>query len=178
MEASNSIFTDLKKFIAFGEEDISNLKSLAPIFATHGPAITDRFYEKLEKVPSTAALIEGRVDTLKVTHCQWMNELFAGEYGEAYFERRKKIGLVHVRINVPPHYVEAVVSFLRGESEMLLARELKDSAVVAAKHSSVLKILDLDLMIINLAYAAERVDRLCNFTGMSKKLIERCIEKS
>ncbi len=39
-------------------------------------------------------------------------------------------------------------------------------------------LLDIDLMVINFAYAAERIDRLCNFTGMSKKLIERCIEKS
>ena len=178
MEKNNEIFGELKHFIDFGDEDVENLKSLRPIFAAHGGSLTDRFYEKLSGVPSTAALIEGRVDALKKTHGIWMDELFAGDYGEEYFERRWKIGLTHVRVNVPPHYVEAVVSFLRSESEHLLARELGDSSEVAKKHASLLKILDIDLMVINFAYAAERIDRLCNFTGMSKKLIERCIEKS
>ncbi len=178
MEKNNEIFADLKRFIDFGDEDIENLKALRPLFAEHGGALTDRFYDKLNAVPETAALIEGRVDSLKKTHGIWMDQLFAGDYGEAYFEGRWKIGLTHVRVNVPPHYVEAVVSFLRAESEHLLARELKDPAMVAKRHASVLKILDIDLMVINFAYAAERIDRLCNFTGMSKKLIERCIEKS
>ncbi len=178
MKDKNQVFADLKDFLGFGEEDAQNLKALAPIFATHGGALTDRFYEKLGTVPETAALVEGRVDALKKTHAVWMSELFSGDYGDAYFERRWKIGLTHVRVNVPPHYVEAVISFLRGESEKLLVRELKDAGLVAERHASLLKILDIDLMVINLAYAAERVDRLCNFTGMSKKLIQRCIEQS
>jgi len=160
------------------DDDIENLKALRPLFAEHGGDLTDRFYEKLAAIPELAALLEGRVESLKKTHGIWMDELFAGDYGEAYFERRWKIGLTHVRVNVPPHYVEAVVSFLRSESEHLLAREIKDAAQVATRHASVLKILDIDLMVINFAYAAERIDRLCNFTGMSKKLLERCIEKS
>jgi len=178
MQKNNEIFTDLKRFIDFGGEDIENLKSLRAIFAAHGGKLTDRFYEKLAKVPETAAMIEGRVEALKKTHSKWMDELFAGDYGEAYFEGRWKIGLTHVRVNVPPHYVEAVISFLRTESEHLLARELNDPALVATRHASVLKILDIDLMVINFAYAAERIDRLCNFTGMSKKLIARCIEQN
>ena len=124
------------------------------------------------------ALLEGRVEGLKKTHGEWLAELFAGNYGDEYFQRRWAIGLTHVRVNVPPHYVEAVVSFLRVESERLLARELVDVELVAKRHASVIKILDLDLMIINHAYGVERIDRLCNFTGMSKVLLQRCIDRS
>jgi len=177
MKDKNLIFEELKGFLGFGEEDVQNLKALAPIFASHGKSLTDRFYEKLGEMPETAALIEGRVDALKRTHTVWMAELFAGSYDEEYFERRWKIGLTHVRVNVPPYYVEAVLSFLRSESELLLVREVEDAEMVAKLHASLLKILDIDLMVINLAYSAERVERLCKFTGMSKKLIERCIEK-
>jgi len=178
MKDKNQLFVELKDFLSFGDEDAENLKALAPLFASHGAGLTDRFYEKLGEVPETAALIEGRVDALKRTHAVWMGELFSGDYGEEYFERRWKIGLTHVRVNVPPHYVEAVISFLRGESEKLLVREIKDAELAAKRHASLLKILDIDLMVINLAYSAERVERLCNFTGMSKKLIERCIERN
>jgi hypothetical protein len=31
-------------------------------------------------------------------------------------------------------------------------------------------------MIINLAYSQETIDRLSQFTGMSRKLIERCVQ--
>lgn len=178
MQDNSDIFTELKNFLEFGDEDVENLKALAPIFAVHGGEITDHFYEKLMAVPETAALLEGRVEGLKKTHGEWLAELFAGNYGDEYFQRRWAIGLTHVRVNVPPHYVEAVVSFLRVESERLLARELVDVELVAKRHASVIKILDLDLMIINHAYGVERIDRLCNFTGMSKVLLQRCIDRS
>ncbi|MBK8263306.1 MAG: hypothetical protein IPK80_18420 [Nannocystis sp.] len=177
MISKNDVFSELKAFIDFGDPDIENLRALAPVFAAHGPAITDAFYEKLLARPETARLIEGRVDALKATHGRWMTQLFAGDYGDGYFSDRWKIGLTHVRVGVPPHYVEAVISFLRTEAEHLLQRELGDAALVAARHASLTKILDLDLMVINLAYGDERIDRLCKFTGMSRKLIERCIEK-
>lgn len=178
MQDHSDIFTDLKDFLEFADEDVENLRALAPIFAAHGGEITDHFYEKLRAVPETAALIAGRVDALKRTHGVWLGELFAGSYGDDYFQRRWAIGLTHVRVNVPPHYVEAVISFLRVESELLIARELVEAELVAKRHASVIKILDLDLMIINLAYGAERIDRLCNFTGMSKVLLQRCIDRS
>lgn len=177
MQEGHELFTSLKYFLGFDEADAANLARLAPTFAVHGPGVTDRFYTKLAEVPETAALIEGRVDALKRTHARWMGELFAGDYGPAYFDNRWKIGMAHVRVNVPTHYVEAVVSFLRTETEILLAQAFADSRVAEEHHVSLVKILDLDLMIINLAYSSERIQRLSKFTGMSGKLLERCIQK-
>ena len=34
---------------------------------------------------------------------------------------------------------------------------------------------EYDAWLINLAYNDERLARLCNFTGMSRKLLERCV---
>lgn len=177
MQGNTDVFTELKRFLDFGDQDAENLRLLAPVFATHGAAITDAFYEKLAGVPETARLIEGRVSALKATHARWMGELFAGDYGPAYFDNRWKIGLAHVRVNVPTQYVEAVVSFLRTETELLLSKAFASSREAEEHHVSLVKILDLDLMIINLAYSAERIQRLSKFTGMSQKLLERCIQK-
>ena len=52
---------------------------------------------------------------------------------------------------------------------------LADPARRAACACSLLRVLDLDVMIINLAYGDERLARLSEFTGMSRKLIERCV---
>lgn len=171
-------FTEMKKFVGFTSDDAENLKSIAHIFEKHGSAITDTFYETLELYPETAALIEGRVDSLKETHARWMGELFTGVEGgheEAYFTNRDIVGKVHVKIGLDPRWVEGVMTIIRTGGHAAMSQELESAAELGAKFNSLCKILDLDLMIINLSYADERLTRLANFTGMSRKLIENCI---
>ena len=176
MSETHAIFQEIKDFIGFTDDDVASLRTLAPIFAAHGATITDLFYVKLARDPEQSRLIEGRVDALKRTHNRWMAELFAGEYGEAYFNDRWRIGLTHVRVGVKPWWVEAVTSFLRTEGLGLLTVELADPTQRIRSAQALIKILDIDLMIINLAYSNETIDRLTQFTGMSRKLIERCVQ--
>ncbi|MBK7827387.1 protoglobin domain-containing protein [Nannocystis sp.] len=176
MNETNAVFQEIKTFIGFTDVDVAALQAIAPIFAAHGAAITDLFYVKLERDPEQSKLIEGRVEALKRTHNRWMAELFAGEYGEAYFNDRWRIGLAHVRVGVKPWWVEAVTSFLRTEGLGLLTNEISDPAQRTRSVQALVKILDIDLMIINLAYSQETIDRLSQFTGMSRKLIERCVQ--
>jgi hypothetical protein len=175
--AMMEVFGAIKAFIGFTADDADNLRAIAPIFAEHGGAITDAFYVKLAADPEQAKLIEGRVDTLKRTHRRWMDELFGGTYDEAYFDNRWRIGLTHVRVGVRPWWVEAVTSFLRTEGMALLMNALPDQGARVRSSQALLKILDIDLMIINLAYSDERLERLVQFTGMSRKLIERCVSQ-
>ncbi|MEZ4451812.1 MAG: protoglobin domain-containing protein [Nannocystaceae bacterium] len=170
-----SLWEDLKRFIAFGGEDAATLVRLGPLFEARGGALTDAFYERLAGQPETAALIAGRVDALKATHAGWMAGLFAGEYGDDYYRDRARIGLAHVRAGIPPWWVEAVFAFLHSAAVDLLAEAIADPAERCAAERSLLKILDLDQMVINLAYGEERLHRLCEFTGMSRKLLERCV---
>ncbi|MDC0720334.1 protoglobin domain-containing protein [Nannocystis bainbridge] len=175
MTDASAIYAAIQQFIGFDADDAARLRELAPLFAEHGSTLTDRFYAKLAADPEQSALIAGRVESLRQTHMRWLSELFAGDYGERYFDDRWRIGLAHVRVGVRPWWVEAVTSFLRSEGLALIEAHVADPERRAASARSLLKILDLDLMIINLAYADDRVDRLCRFTGMSRKLIERCI---
>lgn len=176
MSETSEIFQEIKNFIGFTDRDVEALRSIAPIFAADGAAITDLFYVKLARDPEQKALIEGRVEALKRTHNRWMAELFAGKYGGAYFDNRWKIGLTHVRVGVRPWWVEAVTSFLRTEGLGLLTDKIDDPGQRTRAVQALVKILDIDLMIINLAYSQETIDRLSKFTGMSKKLIERCVQ--
>jgi hypothetical protein len=165
----------MKQFVGLSQVDVDNLVALAPVFAKHGPGVTDQFYETLAKYPITAKLIEGRVDQLKGTHAEWMGQLFAGDYGEAYCARRIRIGLAHVKINLPPYYVEGVMNFVRAKGLEAILAETNDQAVATARYTSLLKILDLDLLLINLAYGEERLDRISGITGMSRKLLENLV---
>lgn len=171
-----SQFEQMKSFLEFGADDAVNLKALGPVFAKHGGRITDDFYLTLEKYPTTAKLIEGRVAALKATHGRWMSELFGGSYDEAYFHNRMKVGMVHVKVGLDPYWVEGVMTHLRLAGLLAIREELSGDEA-ERRYASYVKVLDLDLAIINLAYAEERLDRLTRFTGMSRKLLENCIKK-
>lgn len=175
------LFGELKRFISFTDQDAANLVELGPLFAKHGQAITDAFYENLETVEETRALIEGRVDALKQTHAKWMSELFEGTYDEAYFENRFTVGKTHVRVGLDPKYVEGVMTFLRLEGHRVIFDEIEDRQRASELYSSLVKILDLDLSVINISYAGAELEknltRLSRFTGMSMRLLQNCIKK-
>lgn len=178
MPASQEVFDEMKRFCGFTEADAANLVALGPVFARHGAQITDRFYDNMAGFPATQRLIEGRVAALKATHGRWMGELFQGDYGGDYFNNRIRIGLAHVRIGLDPYYVEGVMSFLRCAGLMAIREEVADGARATELSQSLLRILDLDLLVINLAYGEERLDRLAKFTGMSRRLLENCIRRA
>lgn len=168
-------YEEIKGFIGFTDDTARLLVGLGPVFEKHGAAITERFYATLGSNEKTAALVEGRVDKLKTTHGAWMKSLFAGEYGEAYYESRVRIGNAHVVQNIPPHFVEAVFNAIRTDGVAAIGEEMADSPDRVASERAFITILDIDLLLINLTYAEERISRLTQFTGFSRKLIERCI---
>ncbi len=177
MDEHFEMYQEMAKLLEFSDADAANLVALAPVFEKHGEHITNHFYESLLAYPKTAAIIEGRVETLKGTHRRWMKELFAGEYGESFFNTHYRIGQVHVTHNINPEYVSAVTSVLRTYGRIAIFEELGNTEEAAQKADSLAKVLELGLLVINLAYADERVERITKVTGMSRKLIENLIKR-
>jgi hypothetical protein len=170
-DAGYAVFQDMKAFVGLDAADARRLAELGPLMTPHQARITDAFYAKLAEHPPTAKLIDGRVDQLKKTHAVWFAELFCGEYDRAYFDRRWRIGLAHVRIGLDPYWVEAVMSLIRS----LAAEVMAGMADEVARRAALLKVLDLDVMVINLSYQDDRLDRLTTFTGLKRPLIENII---
>lgn len=169
------LYERLKAFLGFEDADAKNLVALKPVAEKHGPKITDAFYARLGNTPETAKLIEGRVDSLKRTHNQWLLSLVGGSYGAEYLESRWKIGMAHVRIGLDPYWVEGVMSFIRTEMVKAMGEEISDPKALATQAASLIKACDLDLLIINLSYGEDRLERLTTFTGMKRTLIENII---
>lgn len=176
--AQLDLIADLKTFVGFTDEDARQLKALGQIMEPHYAAIADAFYGQLAANPETLRFIEGRVDQLKATHYRWMVELFSGSYNDAYFTSCWRIGVVHVKAEIPPHWVEAVMNVIRAQALDVItdqADRFPSVLEMRAHYQSVLRICDLNVLIINLAYSEERLTRLVNFTGMKRPLIENII---
>jgi len=170
------LFESWKAFLQFDEGDAARLRAMAPLVEQHGPSITDRFYARLAAEPDTARFLEGRLEQLKNTHAAYLRALVAGDYGRDYLESRWRVGMAHVRIGLAPAWVEATMSAIRAMmTEAMVASGFEGERLVAGV-CSLLKICDLDLMVINLSYAEDRLERFSHVTGMRRTLIENLIK--
>ena len=96
-----------KAFLGLTEADLALLAELAPLIERHADEIVDGFYVNVQHYPELEALIHGvgsNMERLKRTQRAYLLELFKGELGPDYFERRLRVGLIHHRIGLTPRW--------------------------------------------------------------------------
>ena len=168
-----SIFEELKRYVGFDAEDQASLRVLHPIVQPHFVSIADTFYQRiLENDGARKVLVEGEsmVGRLKVSLIAWMEKLFSGPWDEAYFELRSRIGRVHVRINMPQHYMFGAMNVMRrGMADVVDRAFPGEPARLSVVRRALNKIIDLELAIMlhtyreDLLSAQARSERLATF---------------
>jgi len=155
----------------FTQQDLKRLHKLSAIIEPKLPILTDNFYKQLQGNSVTAVYLEGRIDALKATHIEWMKSLFTVNFNEEYVKSLWNVGRVHARLEIPPLFVSASMSFLRSEFPKFITVEDAEKLCCTQVEliSSVLKILDINHFIIDGSY----YDGLLEFTGISKKLLHK-----
>ena len=157
-----NIFEELKRYAQFGPADEAALRAFLPRIAPHFPAITDVFYERMHGHPHALAVFadEAQVQRLKGTLRDWLDLLFRGPWDHAYYERRVRIGRVHVKIALPQRYMFGAMDVIRAELTRLIGRELaagpEREQLLLAAH----KLLDLELAIMLESYQEAFVDKV------------------
>ena len=164
-----------KNVSGFTDADAEKLSNSASLITPHIAAVTDEFYKQLGAEEKTAKYIEGRVDILKTTHIQWLEALFAGNYGPDFVEAQLRIGRAHVSAKIPPLFVASSMSYLRGAFPQLINQKMDNHEDASALSSAILKLLDLCQFLIDHAYEQDRLKRLTEATGLSRPLLENLI---
>ncbi|MDD2774856.1 MAG: protoglobin domain-containing protein [Gallionella sp.] len=137
-----------KRFVNFTEVDAQALKALYPLIQKHSDTIVDPFYEKLLHHAELKQVIEranSSIERLKITQKRYLLEMFEGEYGDAYFERRLKVGLIHSQIGLTPRWYLSSYSLYSQELTRLVLSHCRWNArqrEVALQ--AVLKIISID----------------------------------
>ncbi len=112
-----SVWQDMLTYVDFGDQDRENLRQAWPIVAPQSERVVEHFYDIILKHPDARVVFadEAQVVRLKRTMKVWMEELMLGPWDQAYFERRQRIGRVHVRIQLPERYMFTAMNRMRED---------------------------------------------------------------
>jgi hypothetical protein len=137
--------------------------------------LTDRFYDTLTSIPKTAAVLEGRVDSLKKTHVAWLQRLLEGPFDDAYTASIYKIGDVHVKVNLPVEFMAGGTTLINDHFIRLVCESFSDDPSEQLKAlGAVNAAMGFSLMVMQESYQAsslsEELDRFLKITGMSRVL--------
>jgi signal transduction histidine kinase len=169
---AESVFDELKRYVDWGPEDERALRDLHAVAAPAFPAVATAFYDRILGHDGARRALggESQVGHLKVTLALWLDQLLAGPWDEEYFLARCRIGRVHVRIDLPQHYMFGAMNVVRRELDQIVDRHHLDRPqALAAARRAVGKILDLELAVMLETYREDllmrqaRAERLSTF---------------
>jgi signal transduction histidine kinase len=157
-------YQELQRYVGWTDDDARRVRSVGALLDPHFPPLIDDFYAEIERHPDARKVITGgaaQIQRLKGTLLGWVRELFSGTYDREYVARRWRVGWRHVEIGLEQVYTNVALSRLRRG--LLLALEEhgpKGVAEFMAVRRSLNTLLDLDLAIIEDAYAEGYMARL------------------
>jgi uncharacterized membrane protein (DUF373 family) len=145
----------------FSELDANRLRDIKPIMEEHLKDFPGEFYkfvknfDEADKFLKDEATIKRHQDGL----ADWYRNLFSGNYGPVYLHNLENIGMMHVKINLDPHYVNAAMHFVNNFCIDIVTREIDDREQRIATLRSLEKILDINLDVITSSYIEEEKKR-------------------
>lgn len=149
-------FDEMKAYVGFGPADSAELRGMAALVVPHLDELVERFYAVALRFEGPVRVLTGpeQIARLGDTLRRWARELFEGPHDHAYFERRRRIGEVHVRVGLPQQYMFTAMNIVRRALLTIYERE-SGGPVTPAQRDALLRMTDLELAIMLESYGAE-----------------------
>ncbi len=153
-------FDELKAYVGFDDADAERLRALKPHVESQKRQIVERFYEIVLRFPDARAVFAdlAQVERLKLTLMRWIDELLAGPWDHTYYEQRRRIGQVHVKVGLPSQYMFTAMNRLMEDLHSIAASffDNVDRAAAEATARSLRRIADIELAIMLGTYIEAR----------------------
>ncbi|HEY8426783.1 MAG TPA: protoglobin domain-containing protein [Sandaracinaceae bacterium] len=161
--ASAEMMQELFAYVGWTDEDAALLARLGPALRPAFKSIVDEFYEAVEQNENARAVFRGgkpQIERQKHRLADWLEGIVGGVYDEAYFERRARIGRVHVQIDLDQRFMFSGMNIIRAG----LHRALDASPDVTDEerrrgHVAIDRICDIELAIMLETYRERYVER-------------------
>jgi hypothetical protein len=165
----------------FTAADSQRLMEIGKLLTPHANALAETFYAALDANPTSKAILDAEPDRrtrLHQTLNDWYAEIFSGKYDDAYAARRWIIGLVHVRLGIPPMFVVGSMENVYRFS----ARKLGESAgqlggPLEGYVESLTKMLNTDLAFIEQSYAESTLHAMATEMGADDRIFRRFMSR-
>jgi len=153
-------YAELSQYVRFGPADLANLRAFHEVGSKHFDRISRDFYERIREHEEAHAVISGeeQIQRLQRSLVKWMSRVCLDARDDAYVAETVKIGVVHVRINLPQRYVFGAMALIHNAFNEIADAEMGERA--PAVRSSILRALELELAIMLEAYYSDFTDRL------------------
>jgi uncharacterized membrane protein (DUF373 family) len=164
---------ELKSHYRWTELDEKNILLFRPFAEKRADEFIQKFYGfiagfgDVNKFLHSEEVVHSHQEKVK----RWFIDLFAGRYDEDYMRMLFKIGLTHVKIGLPPHYVNATVAFIRDFINETISDAFHDRVTRDNIRNSCSKLLDMNLDIINASYREEELRQYLSTSKLQKTVI-------
>jgi signal transduction histidine kinase len=157
--ADATLLPSLKEYVRFDAESARRLQAMGPRIRPYHGRIVDRFYQAILDDPGARAVLksEAQVVRLKATLTEWLAELFAGSYDEIYFEKRARIGRVHVKVGLEQRYMLSAMNLVRAGLHHALSEASDEGFGAFQDHRAIDQICDIELAIMLETYREDYV---------------------
>lgn len=157
--ADVNLLSTMKNYVGFDSETALRLQSMATRMRPFHRGIVDLFYRAILEDPDASAVLrsEAQVARLKVSLEHWLEGLFGGVYDDRYFEKRARIGRVHVKVGLDQRYMLAAMNVVRIGLHHAVSDSADDGLGTFLDHTVIDKICDIELAIMLETYREDYV---------------------
>lgn len=144
------MFDELSRWMRLDEQDVANVRALAPFARGIISEVVNRFYDELLLHEGARAVLTGGAEQIRQLHgklSSWLREMFEQEYDEDYFRNRQRVGIAHVRVGLPQHYMITTMELIWRELDTRLRRKRIPHADVKLRSLHKIVMLELALML-------------------------------
>lgn len=172
-----ALCNDARTFAQLDEAKIRTLNTIAVDVSPKLAEVTDMFYQHLLSIPRVQPFLNNRVDSLQISHEEWLQGLFLAQFDAAYTRSIYSLGGIHGEIQLPAEFMSGAMSIIQGYLIRLLREVYAEQPEILLE--SLLAInaaLGFSLYIMQEAYQSSSLDneleRFLAITGMSRSLFE------
>lgn len=148
---------NIKAHYSFTNGDVKNLLHIQSLMSSYLDEFINEFYLYIKNFKNSDIYLkdEGTITRHKEAMKKWYLNLFEGKYNREYFDELEKVGMAHVRINMPSHFVNAAMHFVKRYITGILHKKIKNKDEFLYISRSVEKLLDINLDIITSSFIEE-----------------------
>ena len=166
-----------KNWTRFTEEHVNALKELRPLAEQHSDAIVTDFYDQSFKFPEFTKVVPiagSSRGALENAQKSYFLDLFSGEYGSNYVDKRLTIGAVHHVLGVGPKmFVGSYANYFHSFIPLLIKKYGRKRDKLNTALQAFLKIVSMDMAIVLNSYVLGYINEI---SGQAQAVMKKAEE--